>query len=284
MTDTARRPPQHARRAQILHDLRLTPHLRVAELAIRFGVTPETIRRDLDMLEGEGRVVRAHGGASAPVAGARPDLEARGRARLAERSRIGRLAAARVRPGDTVMIDAGSTTFEMARHLALAGTACTVVTNAVHVAMTLGRSEAARVILCPGAYLSQEAATVGPDAVEFLSRHNVARCFIGASALSQDGASEIVPGFAAIKRAMIARAGEAYLLADATKFGLTHLDRIGGPEAFAAVLTDMRPEAGLAGRLVAAGLDIEIAPGGEEAPDPPSDPEPRALPAGLGEV
>lgn len=260
MQDPAPRPRQEARRAQILHDLRLTPHLRVAEMAARFAVTPETIRRDLAALEAEGRVARAHGGASAPLAGARPDLNARGLTRLPERARIGRLAAACVRPGETVMIDAGSTTFELARHLAWAGTPCTIVTNALHVAMTLGRTEGVRVILCPGAYLPGEAATAGPDAVEFIARHGVARCFIGASALSADGVSEAVPGFAAIKRAMIARAGCAHLVIDASKFGATHLDRVADLSAFASILTDAPPGPDLAQALREAGTPLEIAP------------------------
>lgn len=259
MIDPARRPRQSARRAEILHDLRLTPHLRVTEMAARFAVTPETIRRDLAALEGEGRIARAHGGASAPVAGARPDLEARGRARLAERARIGRLAAASVRPGESLMIDAGSTTFEMARHLAWSGTPCTVVTNALHVAMTLGRADGVRVVVCPGDYLPGEAATVGPDTVAFLERRNVNRCFIGASAVSEDGVSEAVPGFASIKRAMISRAERSHLLVDASKFGLTHLDRVADLGELGSVMSDQPCNTGFSRTLEKSGVPFEIA-------------------------
>ena len=103
------------RRSQILLELKLRPHLRISELAERFGVSSETVRRDFEALSADGLLSRAHGGGSAPGRGHYPGLDERSRDRLEERERIGRLAATLVQPGDAVMIDAGSTTLQLAR-------------------------------------------------------------------------------------------------------------------------------------------------------------------------
>ena len=105
---------------QILLELKLRPHLRISELAERFGVSTETVRRDFEALADKGLIDRAHGGASRPQGGQYPTLDERQRAQFRERERIGRFAAGLIRPGETLMIDSGSTTQQMARFLAFA--------------------------------------------------------------------------------------------------------------------------------------------------------------------
>jgi len=246
------------RRERILLELKLRPHVRIAELAGRFGVSAETIRRDFEALSGDGLIARAHGGASAPAHGHYPSLDERTAARIEERARIGRRAAAIVRPGETVMIDSGSTTLQLARFLAYRGTPCTVVTNSLPVAMALGQG-AADVILCPGDYLPAEAAVVGTDAVEFLQRHQVDRCMIGASGLSANGPSETVRGFAAIKRAMLRQSAASHLLIDGGKFGREGLARVGALGALGSVVVDRAPGGALRSALARAGVDVVIA-------------------------
>ena len=82
----------------------------------------------------------------------------------------------------------------MARALAYLGTPCTVITNSIPVAMTLGHG-APQVLLCPGEYLAAEPAVVGTETLEFLARFNVDRCMIGSSGFSEEGPSESVRGF-----------------------------------------------------------------------------------------
>ena len=175
------------RRRLILLELKLRPHVRISELVRHFNVSAETVRRDLDALADDGLIDRAHGGASAPAQGHYPSLDERAYARIAERERIGRRAAGLVQDGETLMIDSGSTTIQMARALAWLGTQCTVITNSIPVAMTIGHG-APEVILCPGEYLPAESATVGTETLEFLERFNVDRCVIGASGLTALGA------------------------------------------------------------------------------------------------
>lgn len=247
------------RRRQILLELRLHPHVRITDLAERFSVSAETIRRDFATLSEDGLLNRAHGGATAPSQGQYPSFEERSTARIEEREKIGRAAAQLVRPGDTIMIDSGSTTLQLARFLAFANTPCTVVTNSLPVAMTLGRGDAADVILCPGDYLASEAAVVGTDAIEFLERHSVDRCLIGASGLSETGPSETVRGFAAIKRAMLRQSAKSHLLIDCQKFGRKGLARVGTMSDIASVVVDKAPTGELAMALIDARVEVHVA-------------------------
>ncbi len=257
--DTA--PPRlrkSERREQILLELKLRPHLRISELAERFNVSTETVRRDFDALADDGLVARAHGGAMATGAGHYPGLDERAHARIGERERIGRRAAALVEEGETLMVDSGSTTIQFARALALRGTTCTVITNSIPVAMTLAQGPQ-QVLLCPGEYLPAESAVVGTDTLDYLARFNVDRCMIGASGLTEDGPSESVRGFAAVKRAMLGRAARRHLLIDAEKFGKRGLNTVGGPGDLDSVIVDRMPGPEIAGTLTAGGVEFILA-------------------------
>jgi len=246
------------RRRQILLELKLRPHVRISALAERFNVSTETLRRDMDALAQDKLIDRAHGGASAPSRGHFPSLDERAFARIAERERIADLAAASVRDGETVMIDSGSTTIELAKALAYRATSCTVITNSLPVAMTLGHG-VAHVMLCPGEYQAQESAVIGTEALEFIRGFCVDRCMIGASGLSEEGVSETVRGFAAVKREMLRRATTRQLLIDSQKFGLSGLARVADIEDLHTLFTDTRPKGSLLVALEAAHVDIRVA-------------------------
>ncbi len=246
------------RRAQILLELKLRPHVRISELARRFHASPETLRRDLDALAKDGLIERAHGGASAPAQGHYPSLHERTSERLDERERIAALAAAQVNDGETVMIDSGSTTIELAKALSYRGVCCTIITNSLPVAMTLGHG-AADVLLCPGEYQPSESAVTGTETLEFLRGYTVDRCMIGASGFSANGVSETVHGFAAIKREMLRRAGLRQLLIGSEKFGQDGLARVADISALSTVFTDAQPDEDLRGALKQAGVSIHVA-------------------------
>ena len=246
------------RRRQILLELKLQPHVRISALAERFGVSTETVRRDFDLLSKDGLISRAHGGASTPTRGHYPSLDERAHARIAERERIGSRAARLVNEGETVMIDSGSTTIELARALAYLGTPCSVITNSIPVAMTLGQG-AAEVILCPGEYLPAESAVVGTETLEFLERFHVDICLIGSSGLSAEGPSETVRGFAAVKRKMISRAARSVLLTDSAKFGRTGVVRVTSLSDLTTIVVDRRPGGDLLKAVEASEVDIIVA-------------------------
>lgn len=251
------------RRQRILLELKLRPHVRISDLARSFDVSTETVRRDFDALAEDGLIARAHGGASVPVQGQYSSLDERNAARIAERERIGSAAANLVCEGDTVMIDSGSTTTQLARSLAIHGTRCTVITNSIPVAMTLG-DVVSDVILCPGAYLAAESAVVGNETLEFLERFNVDRCMIGASGLTSEGPSEAIRDIAAVKRVMLRRSVKRHLLLDAQKFNQKRLFRFGELSDIDSVILDAAPVGELYSALKTAEVDLVIA-------DPPED-------------
>ena len=231
------------RRKQILLELKLRPHVRISEFAERFQVSTETVRRDFDTLADD---------ASAPAQGHYPGLDERANDRIRERERIGERAARLVQDGDTVMIDSGSTTIQMARALAYLGTSCTVITNSIPVAMTLG-SGAPEVILCPGEYQPAESAVVGTDTLDFLSKFNVDRCLIGASGFSEEGLSESVRGFAAVKKMMLQRA------AHSQKFGRKGMAQAGSLGDNDTIVEDQAPTGHLLTALNDRGVEVLVA-------------------------
>lgn len=255
------------RRRQILLELRLKPHVRVVELAAQFGVTAETVRRDMEELGDAGLLNRAHGGASAAAPGVPRVLDERRLERIAERERLGRFAATLVADGDTIMIDAGTTTMEFARALAFEERRVTAITNSLQVAMMLGQSPAAHVRLAPGTYLREEAAVVGIEACEYLAGYNVDACFIGAAGLSEAGVSEVVEGFDAIKRTMMRQSAECRFLIDSSKFGRTHLACVARFEEIGTLLTDRTPHGILAQALVRAGAQVRVPPDNKKGAD-----------------
>ena len=150
---------------------------------------------------------------------------------------------------------------QFARHLAFVQTPVTVVTNGLAIALALGRGGAARVLMCPGDYMHGEEAVTGGETLAFLDRHAVDRCVIGASGLDREGASEAVPGFAAVKRGMIERSGGAILLVDAGKFGRRHLETVAAPASLTTIVTAASPLADIAEALRQGGSRLEVAPG-----------------------
>ncbi|MBD8891012.1 DeoR/GlpR family DNA-binding transcription regulator [Roseibium litorale] len=246
------------RRKQILHTLKTRPHARISELSDQFRVCSETIRQDLDDLGQMGLVPRGCSGIL-PETGAHrlyPDMDTRSAMRREERERIGAHAAKLVLPGSTVMMDAGTTTLQMARMLTIAETPCTVITNSLPIAMTLGQCRTSDVVLCPGDYLATEAAVSGAEALAFLERHTVDACFIGASAVDERGASEAVRPLAILKTVMLAAARTKYLLAGREKFGQRDLVHISALDEFNGLICDGDPDPEFGEVLNAAGLPV----------------------------
>jgi len=255
---TGTRLKKSERKRQILLELKLSPHVRISDLAQRFKVSTETVRRDFDALADDGLISRAHGGASAPTHGHYPSLDERAIARIEERQRIGRHAAKLVQDGETVMIDSGSTTIQLARALAYLGTRCTVITNSIPVAMTIGHG-GSEVLLCPGEYQPAESAVVGTETLEFLSRFSVDRCMIGAAALSSEGPSETVRGFAAVKRMMLQRGASRHLLIDSEKFGRKGLSHVGSLDELDSIVVERRPRGDLMHAIESAHVELLVA-------------------------
>lgn len=255
----AARAGKRLRQEQILTELKATPALRVSDLAREFGVSTETVRRDLDALSRDGLVSRTYGGAARGLVAQEPALNERSRLAVDERGAIARAAATLVAPHDVLMVDAGSTTAHFARRLAAGFSALTVITNSISVATALAVTPSIRVVLCPGDYDGHEGGVFGPETIEFLGRFNAGRCVIGCSGLIEHGPGEASSGSAWVKRRMIERSGAATLLVDHGKFGHTALETICALEEIGDIVTDARPGRSLSAAIKKAGVNLVVA-------------------------
>ena len=247
------------RQQSILQELKLHPHVRVATLAERFDVATETIRRDLDALSEDGLIKREFGGASARPMGHQPDLIERQSAAVAGLDRIGMLAANLVRPGDFVMIDAGSTVAQLAPYLAVNGgrQARTFITNCYAVVHGMGDvADRDDVVMCPGVFDVRENAVYGSDTIDFLRRFHANIAFIGASGVSWQGFSDVNRRAVAVKRAMMERSDETWLMVDHTKFDQRHLENVAPIEALTGIITDLVPSQKTISQLHRSGVKL----------------------------
>jgi len=185
----------------------------VADLTARFGVSAVTIRQDLRVLEVEGRVVRAHGGALAPGR-SRPEraFEVRERLQRDEKERIGATAAALVVDGESIALDASTTALAMARHLKARGgwVHLTVITNGLRIASELAGHPGITVAM-PGGFVRWEAlSVVGPLGRGLLEKVNIQKAFMGAAGYTlETGLSDATDDEAQIKGAR-SRLGVAF--------------------------------------------------------------------------
>lgn len=234
----------------------------VAELASRFEVTPETIRRDLDALSGRGLLRRVHGGAvpaeklrltEAPV-GTRDTSSTEEKLAIALRA-VGLLPR---REGLTVLVDAGTTTARLCP--ILPQWIGLVVTNSVPTAAALSSRGDLEVLLLGGQVRGITQATVGSEALDMLGRLRVDVAFVGTNGFSvEHGFSTPEPTEAAVKRAMVRSAREVMVLADSSKLGVDHLVRFATLDDVDILVTDPSVPSGGAAELRDAGLRVELA-------------------------
>lgn len=246
------------RQERILSELHASATIRTSRLAAALGVSGETIRRDLAEMGEGGALARTYGGAVPRPVGAEAAWTERLGEMADERRRIAAAAAKLLRPGDVVMIDAGSTVLHFARRIAVELKDLTIVTNSFSVAIALGANSSFSVVSCPGAYDPHEGSLTGPDTTAFIDRFNADWAVIGASGLAADGPSEASRGGAAVKRAMLSRARNNMLLIDHSKFDALGLEVICPLTRIQRIITSAPPRATLAKALRKAGTEIIV--------------------------
>ncbi len=246
----------NVRQEQMLEMLLHQDEVRVAELKDKFQVTEMTIRRDLEKLEQLGLARRTFGGAIAIMR--EETLHQRNTILLAEKARIGKAAAALLRPGDSVFIDGGSTNLQLARAIP-EGCPITVVTNAVHVALELSGKQIPT-ILTGGRLVEATGSTVGPIVLDNLQQMAFTRVFLGASGISpQHGFSNSNMEETEIKRQAIRRAGEVNVLLDHSKFGQPALFSFAMISEVNRIIADEEPGKDILEASRTAGTDIVVA-------------------------
>ncbi len=177
----------------------------------------------------------------------------------AEREQIARCAVQLVAARDVVLIDCGSTTWHFARRLATLPMPLTVLTNSLGIASTLATNPAIRVVVCPGDYAAGEGGTFGPETLAFLRRFRADKAVIGASGVTAEGPSEVLPEAAWVKRVMLERARRRILLVDRSKFEQARYELVCPLANLDHLITDAPPPAALAEAVRAADVALHLA-------------------------
>ncbi|WP_394250877.1 DeoR/GlpR family DNA-binding transcription regulator [Arthrobacter pityocampae] len=234
----------------------------VAGLSSRFGITKETVRRDLALLENDGVLRRVHGGAIAGSGATtnEPSLSSRSEQHSPEKRRIAQAALALVPSTGAVVLDAGSTTGALADLLVEEGrTGLAVITHSVPIA-ALVSAAGLSVELVGGRVRALTSAAVGSSTVALFSRLRADIAFIGANGLAAGfGLSTPDLDEAAVKTAIVRSARRVVLLADSSKFDEETLTSFAYLEDIDALITDRPPEGPLARALSDADVEVIVA-------------------------
>lgn len=217
-------PPRHF---QIIELAKAEGRVLVDDLALRFDVTPQTIRKDLNDLCERQLLTRVHGGAIIPSGTQNMEYEQRGKIAADEKEAIGLAAAALIPHNSSLFINIGTTT-EAVSHALLKHDRLMVITNNINVANRMRIYPQFEVVIAGGVVRGSDGGIVGEAAVDFIRQFKVDYAVIGASAIDHDGAL-LDYDFREVKvaQAIIANARHVILVADSTKFERTAPVRIG---------------------------------------------------------
>jgi DeoR/GlpR family transcriptional regulator of sugar metabolism len=208
------------RRASIVRLVSALGELSVEDLALRLGVTESTVRRDLQRLASEGRIMRSFGAAVAARRGlSEPSLAERIATSRIEKDAIGAWGAAQVCEGETILLDAGTTTGRVAAHLR-DRSKITVVTNGLTALSELSHADRVEVLVLGGRLRQLSQGLVGPLTDSSLGALTFDRIFLGADGLRADlGICEAEIEQTRTKELMASRADHVYVVADSSKLG-----------------------------------------------------------------
>jgi DeoR family fructose operon transcriptional repressor len=249
------------RKQRILERIESRRKATVTELCEQFHVSSATIRSDLRDLEAAGLLIRTHGGAMVKTkTGLEQDMVQRGTQHLAEKRRIAERALELVEDGDTVILDTGTTTLELARLLGRRRD-LTVVTNDLAIALVLEAAESVRVLFMGGLVRRNYHCTMvhGATGRDVLAGLSVDKAFMACNSFSMEkGASTPDITQAETKKLMMSIAAKVILLFDATKMGHTSFALFAPLEAVDTIVTDAIGVEDRA-RLEENGIDVLVA-------------------------
>ena len=228
-----------ARRMKILEWLQEEGTARVRELAEAFEVSEVTLRQDLEKLEGEGHIVREHGGAYLKsVTQQVRALALHHMINMESKRRIGRVAASMVRDAESIILDSGSSVTEVAINLT-AREGLTVITNALNIALLLGALPGFEVHMPGGHFKAPTLSLSGERSAAYFEGLFAQKLFLATGAISLE-AGLTFPSLSdiSVKRAMINAANEVILVADSSKIGRRSFTSLGGVELVHTLVTD----------------------------------------------
>ncbi|MEU4742006.1 DeoR/GlpR family DNA-binding transcription regulator [Actinosynnema sp. NPDC023658] len=241
----------------ILERLRGGERVAVGVLAELVGASEMTVRRDLDALEREGLLRRVRGAAVSMLTGEETPYAARSRQRLEAKRRIGGAVAALLDDGETVVLDGGSTTVEVARRLV--DRRMTVLPLSLHSADVLRGAEDVRLVVPGGDVRPGELAFVGPlaeHAFQVMRFDTMVLASCGLSARNGVSAHDLAEG--AVKKAAVEASARVVAAIDGSKFGRTAFGRVCPVERIDVLVTDSDAPADEVARVREAGVDVRL--------------------------
>lgn len=259
------------RKAELLAYVAEAEQVTVAQLAERFEVSPDTVRRDLHQLHRDGLVVRTHGGAVSvdAIGAAEKRLDVRLQLHTDEKERIGALAATLVSSNSVLMLNAGTTTLSVVHHLSERRD-LTIATNNLRIATEISPKIVRDLYLFGGSVRLGGQATVGPVSLQLPGGRDLQlRCDL---ALISVGAVSAKGGYstsnlseAVMMGEMMERAARVAILADSSKFTEPLFAQIAELERAHYLVTDAAPPPDLADALEYAGVEILVAEANSQA-------------------
>lgn len=248
------------RRSLILKTLESKGQVSVNELSNTFGVSEVTIRNDLSQLEEKNMLLRARGGAiKLETVGFDFELSDKDKIHLKEKQKIGQKASAFVHDGDTIIIDSGTTSMELARNLMQIGD-LTVITNALNIATQLTKNKNINTII-PGGFLrKQSMSLIGAPAERGFKNYYCDKLFLGVDGLDIDfGLSTPNVEEAHLNQTMIDISKQVILLADSSKFLRRSLAFICPVSSIDVLITDNGIHPDTKRKFEHAGVEVVIA-------------------------
>ena len=248
----------HERRSRLLELIRVRGFAALEELVRELGVSESTIRRDLDALEEQGAARRTHGGVL--YAGGLPRLgefDEKQPLHWAAKRAIAAKAADLIADGETVLLDGGTTTYEVAR--LLVGRSLQVVTNSLPVANLFATESRTDLVLLGGYVSPRNGVCLGPYANELLGRLHVTTTVLSAAGIAEEGLFNAHLLLAETEQAMLRAAGRVIVVADGSKFGRRSLTLVSALDAIDVFVSDSSLSADWRRRIEAAGADLLLA-------------------------
>jgi DeoR family transcriptional regulator of aga operon len=248
------------RRERILSLLREQGSVQVDELSTRFHVSTQTIRQDLNFLEKLGTAARSYGGAvlrdgqQAPAPEAA--LETKRGLNSAEKLSIGKLAASLIQSGESIILDSGTTTLQIANQIP-SGLDITVVTNDLAIANELAGREGLQLLMLGGALRRKNMSLFGTQAERAVQELSVDKLFLGVDGFDMHkGVTTHFEAEAILNRMMCDAAREIIVVTDSSKFGKVCLHKIIEPGRISKLITDARVSPEVLEELTK--LDVEV--------------------------
>jgi len=248
-----------ARQSQIVDLVRQEGYVTVETLAERFQVTPQTIRRDISLLQDRALLRRFHGGVTAPGSVENFAYSTRQVLCLEEKRRIARLAARQVPDNASLFLNIGTTTEEVARAL-LGHRGLRVITNNINVANILYSNASCEVIVAGGVVRARDGGIVGEATLDFVRQFKVDVGIIGISGIDGDGTLlDYDYREVRVARAIIDNSRQVFLVADHTKFGRNAMVRLASIGEVHALFTDRTPPAPFGEAIAATSCRVHVA-------------------------